>query len=476
LSVRNFLSGVESGQHYQAAVDSGAKHMLMSYLYLTKQAPGTLDARKKANPQLNFMIDSGAHTLQLSMNKAPYNTWKIPDFEKYVAAYVKWLRANKHLIFAAVELDVASSLNRCTGRDPNDPFGDTIVDDWREKLFRPLQDEGLDIIYVWHVAQGHQGWENLCANFAYVGLPGEMSKNEDFNVFMSVAKRYTTKVHGFAATKQSDFRDWPWYSIDSTTWKAGEIYGTLPVWDERNQKLRFMSKTDNRAAYREVFEDWGLNADKVINDTDYQMVTRASLKSMTAMEEFYRAKYEKKVFYYRLRLPPPTQIKRVFPLNKVLDAWNLFQPATTFPKHGSISQPARLQEFLTALAAVQYQQLKYITPTGRSFLDTYFPDHLKAQTPDTRRLAKELALMITPGNEAAQRRESFEDYEDSNNPPRFRSEKDRAVLLVADEEVPEFLLLELERLERDAPSWLDEEPPLLQGTPRQAALSAASPK
>lgn len=476
MSVRNFFSGVESGQHYQAALDAGVHHLLMSYLYITKQPGNILAARKKQSSDLKFMIDSGAHTLQVSMNKAPYNTWKVADFERYVKGYADWLRANKHLIFAAVELDIDYSLNIAAGKDGADQFGNTVIAEWREKYFHPLENEGLAMIYVWHHSQGHQGWEDMCAKHAYVGLPGEMSKNEDFNTFMSVARRYTTKVHGFAATKQSDFRDWPWYSIDSTTWKAGEIYGTLPVWDERYQRLRFLAKTDNRAAYRQVFSDWGLNADKVINDSDYQMVTRASLKSMTAMEDFYARKYASKTFFYDLRLPPPTRIKAEIPLSKAAEVWQRFQPVACFPKHVNVLKPALLQEYLLAMACVQYRDLRLVTLTGRKFLAEYFPDQLAEKNPDTRRLAKELALVITPGNEAAQRRETEEDYVDSNNPPRGRMEKDMAMIYIDDEEIPEHLLLELERLENLPPSWLTSDRLLLQDSDTKGKPTLALPR
>lgn len=439
MPVKNFFSGVESAQHYQAAIDAGAQHLLMSYLYVTKQQGNILAARKKAVPRLKFMIDSGAHTLQVSMGKAPYNTWKLADFEKYMQGYAEWLDQNRAYVFAAVELDIAYSLNIAAGKAAEDPYGDTVVDEWRRKYFRPLQESGIDIIYVWHPAQGHAGWENLCANFPYVGLPGEMSKQEDFNTFVTIARRYTTKLHGFAATKQSDFRDWPWYSIDSTTWKAGEIYGTLPVWDERNQKLRFLAKADNREAYREQFLDWGLKAEAIINDTDYQEVTRASLKSMTAMEEFYVERFKLKTFYYQLRLPHPSQILKLFPAKLALEEWKRFRPLSSFPQHAAVTNPVQVQQILQAISAVQYRQLQHVTKYGRDFLEVYFPQQLKATIPDTMLLAKEMAIVITPGNETAQRRETEDDYADSANPPRRRG-PDEIPELDFDDEIPEHLL------------------------------------
>ncbi len=437
--VRNFFSGVESQQHFQAAMDAGANHMLMSYLYVTKQQGNILQARKQKYPNLRFMIDSGAHTLQVSMHKAPYNQWKQHDLEKYVSDYADWLDKNRQYIFAAVELDIAYPINVVAGKQANDPYGDTIVDGWRKKYFLPLQQSGVNIIYVWHQSQGYQGWEDLCANFPYVGLPGEMSKQSDFNTYLTVAKRYLTKVHGFAATKQSDFRDFPWYSIDSTTWKAGEIYGTLPVWLERSQKLKFVAKGE-REPYRGVFEEQGLNADKIVQDSDYQEVTRSSLKSMVGMEEFYKDRFKNRTFYYELRLPPPTK-KIVRKPGVALSMWRkTFQAEKCFPQHAKQTNESLISEYLNAIACVQYRDLSRLTPAGLAFLKEYFPTQMGASTVDTLLLAKELSIQVSPGNEAALKRESEEDYADNNNPPKPRA----AMNSDFDESWPEWLIEQLQ--------------------------------
>jgi len=437
--VRSFFSGVESGQHYQAAVDAGAEHLLMSYLYIKKQQGNILATRKQATPRLKFLIDSGAHTLQISMGKAPYNTWTQKDLETYVQEYAEFLEKNKQYIFAAVELDIAYSINVVAGKPPLDTYGDHIVDGWRKKYFLPLQQRGMSIIYVWHDSQGYAGWEDLCANYPYVGLPGEMSSNQDFNTYLSVAKRYTTKVHGFAATKQADFRDWPWYSIDSTTWKAGEIYGTLPVWNEHNQRLRFVAKGE-REPYRQIFERQGLDANKIIQDTDYQEVTRSSLKSMTGMELFYKDRYKDRTFYYELRLPPPARTMTYKDKDVMFMFRKKFNAEKVFPAHAQERDPTKIREFLHALSCAQYREAPSITKTGTEFLKKYFPQIFQSTIIDTALLSKEVSMLISPGNEAALRRECEDDYLDGNNPPKPRTDP---FAIPEDDEFPEGLILAL---------------------------------
>lgn len=439
-SVKNFLSGVESGQHFQAAMDAGAQHVLMSYLYAIKQPAGMLASRRAKYPKLKIMIDSGAHTLQTSMGKEPYKSWTMKDLETYVRAYAKWIEANRANIYAAVELDVAVSVNMVSGRRWDDPYGDTVVDGWRRNIFMPLQRKGLNIIYVWHASQGQQGWEDLCANFPYVGLPGEMSKNEDFGAYMATAKRYLTKVHGFAATKLADYRDHPWFSVDSITWKAGEIYGTLPVWNSANQRLKFVNKGE-REPYRKIFEEQGVNADKVINDTDYQEVTRSSLKSMIGMELFFKERYKDRTYYYEMRLPSPDRVLKAWTPLRVSNVWKkLMRPAEVFPDHAKPTPPETLRRFVHALSCAQYRELNQLTVEGKAFLTHYFPTPMQSTPIDSMMLAKEISIKISPGNVKTLLRETEDDYADNSNTPKRRQEES---ILVETDEIPEHMLTSL---------------------------------
>ena len=85
--VLNFYSGVEPEHHYKAACWAGVQNMLMSYLYLIKNPSGLLAERHALTPNVKFMIDSGAHTLQGSMTKAPFNKWKMRDIEQFLGNF-----------------------------------------------------------------------------------------------------------------------------------------------------------------------------------------------------------------------------------------------------------------------------------------------------------------------------------------------------------------------------------------------------
>lgn len=204
MAVANYFSGCEGDQHYGQAIKAGAKHVLMSYLYLQKHKRDLLAERLREDPKTKFLVDSGAHTLQLNMSKEPYKSWKLADFELYLARYIAWIKKNRHNIHMAAELDIPSCLNTCTGKDPDHEFGHTVVERWRKEHFQPLEKLGLKIIYVWHGGGGLEGFEKMCAEYSYVGLPGELSSEKDFNKYITIARRYTTPIHGFAASVTGD--------------------------------------------------------------------------------------------------------------------------------------------------------------------------------------------------------------------------------------------------------------------------------
>ena len=420
-SPKNFLSGCEGEQHFQAAIDSGAENILMSYLYLSKKNdPDLIKRRKRAYPHINFLIDSGAHTFQAKMSD--YAQWKRADFESYCKGYVEWLKQNRAYIFAGVELDIDYCLNMTLAGNSNSTVGTSIVEEWQKNYFMPLEELGLQICYVWHKERKLEGWEDMCRKFPYVGLPGEMSSDNDFNKYMTVARRYCTKVHGFAATKQADFRDWPWFSVDSITWKTAEMYGTLIHWDERKQVLIFDQDKNNRAAYRADFERHGLDAEAIIKDTNYKEVTKYALISMTSMEKFYVRKHSARTAYHERRLPHPTRLEALAPA-RIAPLWLSFLPKETFKDHAGETKIEKLRQFLIALSAIQYRRIDKLqgNKSRLDFLGAYFPKLIHPAIADIDLLQKEVVAYTAPLNPPALSRTDREHFNPSNNPPKSRS-------------------------------------------------------
>lgn len=420
MAVKNYFSGVEGDQHFLAAMDAGAQHVLMSYLYVQDKGLQLLTSRKAKFPNVKVMLDSGAHTLQTNCQQPPYNTWKLADYERYLRNYVDWIKTNRALIDVAVELDISYPLNIAAGKAGDDAYGHQVVEGWRRKYFAPLADQGIEIIYVWHGYNGLQGWESMCNEYSYVGLPGELSSQSDFNKYLTSAKRYMSRIHGFAATKQADFRDWPWYSIDSTTWKSSERYGTLIHWDERRQKLGFFDK-DKRHLFREHYLKAGLDADSIIKDTNYREVTKYALCSMVNMENFYVTRYKDRIFYYELRLPTPLRLER-WKDEAIKRQWHKYDAKRVFSRHADETDTAKLKAILIGISAVQNDRMPYIVANNvaNEFLSAYFGSHMAANPRDMTKFKQDLSALVMPKNRVAQPRTAIEDYLPTNNPPKPR--------------------------------------------------------
>lgn len=427
MSVRAYMSGVESQQHFEVCMNAGTKHVLMSYMYLAKQDPMLLRNRKKANPDVHFMIDSGAHSFLDDKNAAKYANWSRQDFENYVIAYVEWLKKNREYITSAVELDIDYRLNVVVGNGPASSIGTSIVQEWQKKYFMPLLEQGMDICFVWHTERKMEGWEEMCSKFPYVGLPGEMSSQPDFNKYMMVARRYMTRVHGFAATKQADYRDWPWYSIDSITWKTAEMYGTLIHWTDREQKLTFEPDKPRWRdfEYVEEMKRRGFDAQTIqgiVTNSNYKALTKYALQSMRLMEAFYERRYAHRTFYYERRLPHPQAVLQNVPNANVARLWASLKPRDLFKHHANEQNIGKLRSFLAAVACIQYKEdvLLKTLPDSLKFLEAYFPKLVTPSIADPLAFQKELAMYLSPPNPPPLARVDKEHYFATNNAPKPR--------------------------------------------------------
>lgn len=412
-----FFSAIESQSHFDACVDAGVDRLLASYYALQKRNKNLLKDRARKNPKLKFFIDSGAHTFITDWEK--FKDWTRDDFEKYVQNYVAWIRKNKKYIFCAVELDIDYCLNMVLTGNKDATVGTTIVESWQKQYFQPLEKEGIPIVYVWHEERQLQGWEEMCQKFAYVGLPGELSKEKNFYQFRNIATKYSVKVHGFGATKQIDYSEAGWYSVDSTSWKSGEMYGVFIDWDEKAERLLFIAKDRKmRHLYKDKMLKAGCDADAIIDDTDYKAITKWNLIQCNGVHMYYRKKYRKRIFPYDLRLPPVEILESAerrtikFYSNKIL-----FDKR--FTKHKAESFSDR-RTHLCAISLVQhgdYLRL-LVNDDYLEFLKEYFPGLCAPLVKDMSIFQKEMSVFLLPRQQRAMSRGIMPVEEHDRSPKR----------------------------------------------------------
>lgn len=284
------ISGVESDRYWNIVVEQcSIRNVLMSYHYLQKKGNQFLKDRLEKTPDVNILIDSGAHTFFAKFDEykdKPNSFW-----EDYLEKYTKWLIDNKDYIVSCANLDI----ERMVGIEQ--------VDEWNDKYFKPVEEAGIDVCYIWHVERGNSGWEEYCRKHKYVGLSTENDSltTQHLSKMLTISKRYNTRVHGMALTKTEVLVRVPFYSADSTTWLVGQQYGELNWFDGR--KMKRLSKTEWQRNFktkllREPFNaDW----DRLINGMggrgDTYELLRLNVLAYRLAEEHIQKRLNSKMYW-----------------------------------------------------------------------------------------------------------------------------------------------------------------------------------
>src|SRR3989338_1923002 len=235
-----YFAGGES--HSKRLVQHNCKNILLSYYYMqkfnnVKRHKEIIDFLNifKAN-KINLMLDSGAHSLQIQGGNKNTDIGKL---KVYVNDYITFLRKFKDYFNTSVELDI------------EDIVGMKLVDSWYEDM----KDYGLNPIRVWHINRGVDTWNEYCKEHKYVGV-GNFSHLDvsAINSLFEYAIKYRTKIHGFGTTKFNMLKAHPFYSVDSTSWLAGEQYGNVYVFTGNN--LKSLSKDSFIKKHKQLISNY----------------------------------------------------------------------------------------------------------------------------------------------------------------------------------------------------------------------------
>jgi hypothetical protein len=197
-------------------------------------------------PAQYVILDSGAHSF-FAMNDLAVHGKKREkvklDVSHYHGAYMNFIEYNWEHISYFVELDVA------------DVFGF----EWVQKMRSDYQTRGLweKCIPAWHRVNGMEDFEAMleCPS-RYIGLQG-LRPNEPllpYNYLLQRAYDAGVRVHGFALTNCKVLEKFPFYSVDSTSWLQGIMYGNLRIFKNgRFKTVNASSRNLNKAPRREMF-------------------------------------------------------------------------------------------------------------------------------------------------------------------------------------------------------------------------------
>lgn len=255
-----YFAAIEAGDAVDLIPENAFRCAFFSYYYCRKgQAKN--DILIKSRPHMKLItIDSGAHSffsehadsgLTVSFHKKKTKTKESP--QEYFEKYVDWIKKHWDFFDYFVELDIGEIV------------GQQTVLAWRERL----KAEGLytKCITVYH--PGIMSWDDYIRTLddsqsRYVALEGDRTAKRNrlpYRKMIKAAYDRGVKTHGFAMTKLDVFHKYPFFSVDSSSWKAAAQYGSGRVVSGQGTKIiRYRDKNalkdvDLHHNWKEAYSD-----------------------------------------------------------------------------------------------------------------------------------------------------------------------------------------------------------------------------
>lgn len=175
----------------------------------------------------NIFLDSGAHSLYkaevAAKKKDDFSFYESDSFWEYVERYCEFLKANKDKFEVYVSVDVIFN-----------PEMSWKVQKYMEDTHK------LKPLPVFHSGEDFKWLKLYLDNYDYIGLGGLGQSVSKGNWILNVGepawnlicnkKGYPrVKVHGFAMTSPDLIIEFPYYSVDSTSWMQFGKYGLIVV-------------------------------------------------------------------------------------------------------------------------------------------------------------------------------------------------------------------------------------------------------
>lgn len=180
------------------------KWNLLSFYYIKEEREAEFI---RDNSEL-IMVDSGAHSFQFG---------KKVNWDVYTDEYAEFIkRYDRENVVGYFEMDIENVIGY-----------EAVL-----KLRKKLEAVSNKIIPVWHPIRGIDDYEKMCAQYAgkviaIGGFKGTDIKDEQYLMFMKVARKYDCKVHCLGMTRREVLDKVPFDYTDSSTWSACARHGVI---------------------------------------------------------------------------------------------------------------------------------------------------------------------------------------------------------------------------------------------------------
>lgn len=252
--MKYFFAGAEI--HYKRLYGMGVKDYLFSFL---NGKDKSWEVPKEEG--MTFFMDSGAHSYQKGTE---LNLDKLEAFKDRYKAFIQKYE-EKFDYFAELDIENVVGLD--------------LVERWFEELHATSK----KVIPVWHINRGIDKFKFYVKNYPFLAI-GKVNTlpNDTLNALVGEAYKNGTKIHGFALTGPDWLFQVPFYSVDSTSWLAGETFGKVGAFNPNTLSME-------KYSYREpkFFEKYGNQIEDVeAFMNDYKVRTRFVISQYHKMLQY----------------------------------------------------------------------------------------------------------------------------------------------------------------------------------------------
>jgi len=252
-----YFAGGESLADLERMVEAGADSTLLSfYAIMNKSDHFSKNNEKYYSKFKNVFLDSGAFsaaTIGVNIN---------------VNDYINYLKNNAQYLTIYACLDVIGNAEATS----------------MQQLY--MESQGVTPLPVFHLSQNtnYESFDKMCEKYDYIALGGVAKMTRDVirltkhfdKIFTIIGKHLKQgrkiKTHGFGVTSQWLLEKYPFYSVDSTSWIAGQQYGNIYYW--KNKKLRSIHYSDKEVI---KFASFGL-VDPIKENYSYKARVEFNIK------------------------------------------------------------------------------------------------------------------------------------------------------------------------------------------------------
>ena len=200
-----FLSAIEGQKEIPQIFAGKMKWNLMSYYAIRKN---TALAEYIRDNSEEILIDSGAHSFQKG---------KKVDWVKYTQEFADFIKKyDRPNVIGYSEMDVHNIIGY-----------EKVLE-----LRKILENVSDKIIPVWHYNRGIDDYIQMCKDYAgkivaITGFRGAEIRDDQYLMFVKVAKKYGCKVHCLGMTRTDVLDKVPFDYVDSSSWLQNGVYGNI---------------------------------------------------------------------------------------------------------------------------------------------------------------------------------------------------------------------------------------------------------